>query len=331
MASTSVPICECWLCSVQKPSYQIFLSLLSAGDHVLPFQPGSLVASQVGVAGPPRYEYWMANERSEVVTHETARLERLRVRLTPLKNALLDHPIYREVNNLGALRLFMECHVFAVWDFMSLLKALQARLCCVSVPWLPASDAQATRFINEIVLAEESDEDGQGGFLSHFGLYLRSMTRCGADTSTIDNLLEEIRKGTSVPAAFAAVGVPSCVERFVRQTFDLIERGSLWSLASAFTFGREDLLPALFQRIVDELDVEADGGLEDFRYYLYRHIGLDGGEHGPMAVRLVASLCGNNEARWQEAEQAAMTALEARRNLWDAVHATLRRLKYGPV
>ena len=81
---------------------------------------------------------------------------------------------------------------------------------------------------------------------------------------------------------------------------------------------------------MDELDVEAGGGLEDFRYYLRRHIGLDGGEHGPMAVRLVTSLCGNDEARWQEAEEAAVTALEARRDLWDAVHTTLRRIKDDP-
>jgi hypothetical protein len=269
----------------------------------------------------------MENEGIEMDTHETARLERLRLRLTPLKDALLGHPVYREINSLAALRLFMEQHVFAVWDFMSLLKALQARLCCVGVPWLPAADPQATRFINEIVLAEESDEDGQGGFLSHFGLYLRAMTRCGADTGTIDSFLDEIRKGSTVPAALTAVGVPGCVGCFVRQTFDLIEQGNLWSLASAFTFGREDLLPALFQRIVDELNVEADGGLEDFRYYLCRHIGLDEGEHGPMAVRLVMSLCGNDEARWQDAEEAAVTALEARRDLWDAVHATLRRRK----
>jgi len=272
----------------------------------------------------------MVNERIEADTHETARVERLRRRLTHLKDALLGHPVYREINSLGALRRFMEHHVFAVWDFMSLLKALQRSLCCVEVPWVPTPDPRATRFVNEIVLAEESDEDGQGGFLSHFGLYLRSMARCGADTTAIDGLLEELRKGSPVPTALAAVGVPACVGRFVRQTFDLIEGGRLWSLASAFTFGREDLLPALFQRIVDELDVEAGGGLEDFRYYLRRHIGLDGGEHGPMAVRLVASVCGTDEARWQAAEEAAVTALQARRDLWDAVHATMRRRKDGP-
>ena len=278
---------------------------------------------------PPNYDYRMTNERIEADTHETVRLERLRRRLTPLKDALLGHPVYGQINSLAALRLFMEHHVFAVWDFMSLLKALQARLCCVTVPWLPAADPQATRFINEIVLAEESDDDGQGGYLSHFGLYLRAMTRCEADTSAIDSFLGEIRKGSSVPVALAAVGVPGSVGRFVQQTFDLIERGSLWSLASAFTFGREDLLPALFQRIVDELNVEAGGGLKDFRYYLRRHIGLDEGEHGPMAVRLVTSLCGKDEARWLDAEEAAVTALEARRDLWDAVHATLRRRKDG--
>src|SRR5229473_8173075 len=102
------------------------------------------------------------------------RLQHIQERLMSLKAALLTHPVYHEIDRLGALRLFMEHHVFAVWDFMSLLKALQARLCCVGVPWLPAADPQATRFINEIVLAEESDEDGQGRFLSHFELYLRA-------------------------------------------------------------------------------------------------------------------------------------------------------------
>ena len=272
----------------------------------------------------------MVNTRGEAVTQELARLERLRVRLMPLKEALLNHALYAEINSLPALRLFMEHHVFAVWDFMSLLKALQRRLCCIDVPWLPAADPQATRFINEIVLAEESDEDGRDGFLSHFALYLRAMARCGADTTAIDRFLADLRRGAPIPAALVAVAVPACVGRFVQHTFDLVEEGSLWSLASAFTFGREDLLPALFGRIVDELDVEAGGDLEDFRYYLHRHIGLDGGEHGPMAVRLVVSLCGSDEARWQDAEQAAVTALEARRDLWDALHATLRSMRTLP-
>jgi len=255
------------------------------------------------------------------------RLERVQGRLTPLKVALLEHPLYGEIDGLGMLRLFMEHHVFAVWDFMSLLKALQRRLCCVDIPWLPAADPLATRFVNEIVLAEESDDDGQGGFVSHFDLYRRAMKRCGADTTAIDGFLAELRQGSIVPAALESVRVSDCVRRFVGQTFDLIEEGSLCAIASAFTFGREDLLPGIFQRIVDELNVEAGGRLDDFRYYLHRHIGLDGDEHGPMAGKLIVSICGSDDARWQAVEKAAATALETRRELWNGVYSMLRLRK----
>ena len=255
------------------------------------------------------------------------RLDRVRERLAPLRVALLEHPIYQQIDSLEALRLFMEHHVFAVWDFMSLLKALQQHVSCVTVPWLPAADPLATRFINEIVLAEESDEDGQGGFISHFGLYRRAMTRCGANTTAIDCFLAELRQGKSSATALESAGVADCVRRFVSQTFGVIEGGDLCTIASTFTFGREDLLPEIFQRIVESLNVAAGGDLDDFRYYLDRHIGLDGDEHGPMASRLIESLCGFDEDRWQAVEAAAVVALEARLELWDGVCATLRLRK----
>jgi len=122
-------------------------------------------------------------------TTPAIRLRRIQERLRPLKAALLDHPIYQEIDRLEALHTFMEHHVFAVWDFMSLLKALQQRLCCVAVPWLPAADPLGSRLVNAIVLAEESDDDGRGGFSSHFELYHRAMTRCGANVVAIDDFL----------------------------------------------------------------------------------------------------------------------------------------------
>jgi hypothetical protein len=253
------------------------------------------------------------------------RFQRIHERLTPLKAALLSHSIYQEIDGLDSLRLFMEHHVFAVWDFMSLLKALQRRLCCVDVPWLPAADPTASRLVNEIVLAEESDEDRRGGFASHFALYHQAMKRCGANTAPIDGLLRELRRGKPIAAALESPGVPEYARRFVEHTFDIIKGGNLCAIASAFTFGREDLLPAVFQRIVDELNVEAGGGLEDFKYYLERHIGLDGEEHGPMATRLLLSLCGSDESRWQVTEQTAVDCLEARRELWDGICAVIRR------
>lgn len=251
------------------------------------------------------------------------RLQSIQDRLAPLRAALLEHRVYQQINGLEALRRFMEHHVFAVWDFMSLLKALQRQLCCIEVPWLPAADAGDCRLVNEIVLAEESDDDGRGGCASHFELYHRAMQRCLANTAPMDEFLAALRRGKTVSAALEAPGVPGCARQFVRQTFAIIDGGDLCAMASAFTFGREDLLPAVFQRIVDELNVETSGGLKDFKYYLDRHIGLDGDEHGPMAHRLLLSLCGSDESRWRIAEQAALDALRARHVLWDGICAQI--------
>lgn len=247
--------------------------------------------------------------------------------IAPLRDDLLEHPLYAQINCLPALHLFMQHHVFAVWDFMSLLKALQRQLCCVAVPWLPGDNALGSRLINEIVLAEESDYDGHGCFASHLQLYLRAMKRCGAGTAAFDRFLDELRGGRPVAEALEAAPVADSVRRFVRHTFGVIEEGNLCAIAAAFTFGREDILPAMFRRVVDELNVQAGGGLEDFRYYLNRHIGLDEDEHGPMANRLLTLLCGGDEARWRAAQRAAEQALKARKDLWDGMLAAIRQEK----
>jgi hypothetical protein len=252
-------------------------------------------------------------------------LQKLEQRLTPLKDALVNHRIYGEIDRIDALRPFMEHHVFAVWDFMSLLKVLQRRLCCVEVPWLPAADSQGCRFINEIVLAEESDIDARGRYASHFELYHGSMKQCGANTAGIDGFLSDLRHGTGLLTALESPEVPEAARRFVQHTFKIIETGNLCEVAAAFTFGREDLLPDVFQRIVDELNTQAGGRLDDFKYYLERHIGLDGDEHGPMATRLLQSLCGADDALWEMAEQAAVDCLIARQELWDGIYKAISR------
>ncbi len=251
-------------------------------------------------------------------------LEQLRSTIAPLRQSLLAHPLYHDIRGPAALRVFMQYHVFAVWDFMSLLKALQGGLCGTSIPWMPGPCPAGSRLINEIVLAEETDSDGRGGYGSHFELYRRSMARFGADTSRIDRFLVELKAGQRLPAALQAANVPQPVRRFVSHTFDTIAGGQLCRIAAAFTFGREDLLPHVFQRIVDELSATADGNLEDFRFYLLRHVQLDGEEHGPMATRLVATLCGTDESKWQAAAESAAAALQSRLTFWDAIHAALK-------
>ena len=250
-------------------------------------------------------------------------IDQIQTAIAPLRTSLLEHRLYQRIGSAKALCTFMEHHVFAVWDFMSLLKALQRQLCCVTIPWIPTGSRLGSRFINEIVLGEESDEDGHGGFASHFELYHRSMTRFGASTEAIDRLLKNLQAGHALEESFDRAEINQPLRAFVCHTFEVIESRDLCRIAAEFTFGREDLLPDIFQRIVDEIDRETQGGLAEFKYYLLRHVDLDGDEHGPMATRLVSELCGNNSARWETARQAAVAALESRLKLWDAIEACL--------
>lgn len=246
-------------------------------------------------------------------------LHHIRRTIEPVRTELLEHAVYRRITSLAALRIFMQHHVFAVWDFMSLLKSLQQSLTTARVPWLPPADPLACRLVNEIVLGEECDSDGRGSYASHFELYLRAMSECGAPTTWIDRFIGQIARSSDVGEALRNAEAPAAVTQFVGHTFEIIERNDLPVLASVFTFGREDLLPDVFSRIVRELNEISGGNLGEFVYYLERHIELDGGEHGPLAHRLVANLCGTDDAKWRAAAEAALATLTARKALWDGI------------
>jgi hypothetical protein len=214
----------------------------------------------------------------------------------------------------------MQSHVFAVWDFMSLLKTLQTRLTCVSVPWTPAALPESCRFINEIVLGEESDLY-QGRATSHFQLYLEAMQESGADTMRVETLLQSVAGGSFSPATMDA---PGAARAFVASTFDIITSGSLPAQAAAFTFGREDIIPDIFQQLVDDLNDQHPGSFSKFSWYLQRHIEVDGEDHGPLSLRMVADLCGDDDKRWQEASDAAERSILARLTLWDGILASIQ-------
>jgi hypothetical protein len=259
--------------------------------------------------------------------NETAMSEigmcKLLCRLEPARVEVANHHIYTSLQTVEAIRIFMEHHVFAVWDFMSLLKSLQRQLTCVDVPWLPKGSPLVRRLINEIVLGEESDE--VDGTLAHFELYHAAMMAAGANTGPIDAFLRALRSGSSVETALTNCAIPAGSRAFVTKTFEFIESGKPHIIAAAFTFGREEPIPNMFRKLVGSLAQRQTDALRLFEVYLDRHIELDENHHGPMAAQMLAELCGDEVQRWNEAAEAAILALSARLTLWNTVLSEVAR------
>ena len=250
--------------------------------------------------------------------------ERLTRDVQPLRVKLLRHPLYGMIDSLTNLRIFMEYHVFAVWDFMSLLKSLQRSQTSVEIPWRPRPNATTSRFINEIVLSEESDEDGAGGYISHFDLYRSAMKECGASTSKINYLVGEVGKGVDISKALVNCGADASVTEFVTTTWSFIKSDRPHRVAASFTLGREDVLPGIFRNCVASLGSQLETDLPNLKYYLERHIELDEDRHAPMAIKVMHELCGNDRRRWEEASDAVKKALRARISLWDGIVSAIR-------
>lgn len=242
------------------------------------------------------------------------------------REALNAHPIYAAIGDIEDLRCFMEHHVYSVWDFMSLVKYLQGIVAPARCPWLPARDTAVRRFINELVLEEESDqglpdEAGTQGFISHFELYCGAMREIGADSDTalafVDRLHHE-----DIGTVLAQAPIPEPARRFTRITFDFIASGKPHVVAAALALGREHIIPDMFRALLGRSGVSADEA-PAFHYYLERHVHLDEDSHAPMSLRLLDGLCGGDPVKFDEAMAAALQAIDARIAFWDGVLAAI--------
>jgi hypothetical protein len=244
--------------------------------------------------------------------------------LAQVKGAIAAHPLYGRLRTPEALRSFMERHVLCVWDFMWLLKTLQRDLTCVQGPWLPPQDPEAARLINEIVLGEETDVLQPGIYGSHFEWYVSAMQEVGCDLGPITRLLAAVRVGQPVEEALHTVGLPSEAEAFVRTTMSFLDR-PVHVRTAVFFHSREDVIPRMFVQVVHELHAQ---GLRcaTLLAYLQRHIEVDRDSHAPLAARLLCRLYAQEPARQREAEEAALAALIARQQLWDAIAVRLEAL-----
>lgn len=232
---------------------------------------------------------------------------------------LRQHPLTsrQSINCLEDLRIFMSSHIYAVWDFMCLVKQLQTHLAPAGSPWVPSYSASSRRWINEIVLGEESDITPQGGYASHFESYIISMKEIGIDTTWIESWPDYVRS-VGWSEAIQNPQVPEPAKFFMTETKKFVDSDKPWIICAALALGREDLLPEQFQSVLNQLEAACIPS-ETFKWYLARHVEIDGNEHGPAARKLLEELCGGNSEREQEATEAALTAIRAREKYWDLI------------
>lgn len=246
--------------------------------------------------------------------------------LEPLKNRLRNHSLYSKIKDVDDLNIFSNAHVYAVWDFMSLLKFLQINLTSISIPWFPSKNTTTAKLINEIVAGEETDEDQEGQPVSHFEMYIDSIEEFGLNTSEIINNLNTLNNIETIDKDIEKLNIKSYVKDFLKFTFSVIKRGKIHEVASVFTFGREDLIPDMFIPLIEGINSE-NNDLNKLIYYFKRHIEVDGDMHGPMSMEMLSYLCNNDPSKISESALIAEKALLARISLWDGIENEIKTKK----
>lgn len=239
---------------------------------------------------------------------------------------LNQHPLLTGgvIRDLSDVRVFMEHHVYAVWDFMCLLKTLQHAIVPSTTIWTPQPHTTIGRHINEIVLGEETDIGFDGTPISHYDMYVSAMKEVGANSAPVEAFVDGLRTIGWHALNPLMEHIPRPAEKFCRNTIEVIGTQQPHKIAAAFTFGRETIIPEMFTGILKQLD---NVNAPQFRFYLTRHIELDGDEHGPLALQMIDELCGNDFLKYEEVESTAVAAIESRYQFWTEVQAAIEEAR----
>ena len=250
-------------------------------------------------------------------------IRKIQENLEPLQKILVKHDLYKNINTIEDIQTFMQMHIYAVWDFMSLLKALQNELTCTRTPWVASKHRLSRRLVNEIVLCEESDYNENNITMSHFEMYLDAMKQSKASTVEIETFLSSLEKTNDYYESVKNIKIQNEIKEFMDFTFEIINTKKAHLIAAVFTFGRENLVPDIFIELVRKHNKNKNEDLSKFVYYLDRHIEVDGEEHGPMALNMINELCGDDEKKWSEANDVCIKAMQMRIKLWDCINTVL--------
>ena len=257
--------------------------------------------------------------------------------LKNLKQKVFTHKLYQNITSIQDIKIFMYMHVFAVWDFMSILKSLQNHLTNINIPWTPTKNTISRRLINEIVLYEESDFDENNNTMSHFEIYLQTMKKLNVNTKNIDQTIENVKQiqknnidskinnNNSIlyKNMISNINIPIEIKEFLNFTFDTIYSNQLHKIASIFTFGRENIIPDMFINIVSNISKNTQIDLSSLLYFLNRHIDLDQNLHGPMSLYMIVDICQNDEEKYNQVIQIAKQSLQKRLKLYDSINQAI--------
>ncbi len=254
-------------------------------------------------------------------------IETVNQQLAPLIRKIKQHDLYAHICSLNDLRIFMEHHVFCVWDFMCLLKELHSRIVTTRAPWLPPNDSYSAHLISRILLEEETDrtEDGKN-YCSHFELYLKAMHAIGANTWPIQHFLQRLSQQEMLIQAAENCQLPASIQQFICTTFGFFSHDT-HIMAAAFVYGREAITSSLFTPLVQQLELnipcEQKSKLKPLLYYLNRHIQLDDAEHLPRALQMLMNLANGDAKKWSKIITHAKVSLHARLNFLTAIQKTI--------
>lgn len=246
-----------------------------------------------------------------------------------LREEIIWHQFFRAMNSQKHLRVFMEYHVFQVWDFMILLKSIQFWINSIYTQWwenfscwFPKVPWKFSRLINEICLDEESDTELSD--FSHFEFYLKAMEQSGADMYFIEKSLSYVREIKNIDQNLEWFNFFPCASVkehffFMREVSNIISDPDhlLYKPLASFCIGREGLIPDFFTSIIREISAHSKINNNYFIQYLERHIELDWDEHSEKWYELLGYFL--EDENIDEALSIVIKSLELRKKVLDSM------------
>lgn len=236
-----------------------------------------------------------------------------------LKSELAAHCLYTKLQHMEDIHIFMEHHVFAVWDFMSLAKALQLHLDATQVIEKQTDNSKILGFVNGILTGGETDPNKKEIVLSHLEMYLELMDEIGANTTNIKKLIASSAAGLDIHEAMQIAQLTDEQQRILNFTQTIIATNEIHKIAVAATLVPEGMISNRFLKILKETEERDNLLVPKFKNYLNRYKAIDGNDYGLLSLEMVTHFCDSDGKKWVDILDIAMKTLSHRIYLWDAI------------